>query len=408
LVEWAATIRILNGRNHLMRSTFAALVLASVAMGVAAPQAGAADRLKIGFIATLSGPASSLGQSLFEGFTLAVEELDGKVGGLPTEVSRNDAQFKPDVARQLADRLVKRDHVDIVTGIVFSNVMMAIYNTVVDSKTILVGSNAGPSQIAGKDCSPYFFSASWQNDQPHAAVGKLVQDQGVKRIFLVATNYRAGQDALAGFKSMYKGAVVGEVYPALQQPDYAAEIAQIADSDADATYAFIAGAQAVNFARQYAEAGLMATKPLYSGFMINALTLPELGDIALGARSAAFWTPDLDNPESRHFVEAYRKKYHAMPAVYAAQAYDSVKLIDAAVRQIGGRVEDKEAFIAALAKADFKSIRGPFRYNHNHFPIENFYATEIAKAADGTLYEKNMGLILKDAEDAYAHECPMK
>lgn len=391
-----------------MRTKTIAFAVAAVMASAAAPWAHAADTLKIGFIGTFSGPSASLGQNLYDGFMLGVDEAGGKLGGIPTEISKNDARFKPDVARQIAEKLVKRDHVDIVTGLFFSNIMMAVYNTVVDSHTILIGSNAGPSPIAGKQCSPYFFSTSWQNDQPHAAVGKYVQDQGVKRIFLIASNYRAGQDALQGFKSMYKGQVVGEVYPALRQPDYAAEIAQAAASSADAVYAFIAGSQAVNFARQYAESGLMQKKPLYSAFVINALTLPEIGDVALGARSASFWTPDLDNPESRHFVEAFRKKYHYMPSGYSAQAYDSARLIDAAVRQIKGKVDDQQALIKALEKADFKSVRGPFRYNTNHFPIQNFYATVIAKDKTGQLYEKNAGVILKDAKDAYAHLCPMK
>ena len=370
--------------------------------------AGAADKLKVGFVATLSGPGSQLGQNLLDGFMLGVDETGGKLGGLPTEISKNDDQFKPDVGRQIAERLVKRDQVDIVTGVIFSNVMMALYNTVVDQKTILIGSNAGPSPIAGKNCSPYFFSTSWQNDQPHAAVGEYVQQQGVKRIFLIASNYAAGQDAIAGFKSRFKGEIVGEIYPAIGQPDYAAEIAQIAAAQPDAVYAFIASSAAVNFARQYSEAGLMKKIPLYSAFMIYSLTLPQLGDVALGARSAAFWTPDLDNEVSKHFVAAFRKKYNYIPSVYAAQAYDSARLIDAAVHEIGGKVEDKEALIKALAHAPFKSVRGAFRYNTNHFPIQDFHATEIIRDKAGDLIEHDAGVVIKDFADSYAHECPMK
>ena len=391
-----------------MRNKILAAVIAGVVASALTASAHAADKLKIGFIATLSGPGAHLGESLRDGFTLAVDELGGKVGGLPTEISTNDAQLKPDVGRQIAEKLVKRDHVDVVTGIIFSNVMLALYNTVVDSKTILIGSNAGPSKIAGPNCSPYFFSTSWQNDMPHAAVGEYVQQQGVKRVFLIASNYAAGQDALAGFKSRYKGQIVGELYPAIGQLDYAAEIAQIAATQPDAVYAFIASSQAVNFLRQYSEAGLMKKVPLYSAFMIYALTLPQIGDLGLGARSAAFWTPDLDNEQTRHFVAAFRKKYNTMPSVFSAQAYDSVYLIDAAVREIHGKVEDKQAFIKALEHANYKSLRGPYRYNKNHFPIENFYATVIAKSPEWGLYEKNTGLIIKDFQDAYAHECPMK
>ena len=212
--------------------------------------ANAAEKLKIGFMATLSGPPGLLGQNLLDGFMLGVDEAGGKLGGLPTEISKNDDQFKPDVAKQIAEKLVKRDQVDIVTGIVYSNVMMAVYNTVVDSKTILISENAGPSPIAGKLCSPYFFSTAWQNDQPHAAVGQYMQDQGIKRVILIASNYQAGQDAIAGFKSKYKGTVVKEIYPALGQQDYSAEIAEIAAAKPDAVYGFIASGPANNYAKQ--------------------------------------------------------------------------------------------------------------------------------------------------------------
>lgn len=391
-----------------MRKGILACVLAGGLAALAAQPAAAADNLKIAFIATLSGPAGTLGQNMLDGFMLGVEEAGGKLGGMPTEVSTNDAQFKPDVAKQIAEKLVKRDQVDIVTGIVYSNIMMAIYNTVVDSKTILVGTNAGPSPIAGKDCSPYFISTSWQNDQPHAAVGRYVENQGVKRIFLVASNYRAGQDALAGFKSKFKGAIVSEIYPALGQQDYSAEITQIAAAKPDAVYAFIASGAAINFVKQYAEAGLMKQIPLYSAFVINASTLPAIGEVALGARSAAFWTLDLDNPATKRFVEAFRKKYHYVPPVYAAQAYDAARLIDAAVREIHGKVEDRDALMKALLKANFSSVRGPYKYNNNHFPIQNFYATEIVKDKDGTLIEVNRGVILKDDRDDYHQACPLK
>lgn len=391
-----------------MRKRILACILASTVVALVAGPAPAADKLKIGFIATLSGPAGSLGQNLLDGFMLGVEEAGGKLGGLPTEISKNDAQFKPDVAKQIAEKLVKRDQVDIVTGIVYSNVMMAVYNTVVDSKTILMSENAGPSPIAGKGCTPYFISTSWQNDQPHAAVGQYVENQGVKRVMLLASNYQAGQDALKGFKSKYKGTVVAELYPALGQQDYSAEITQIAAAKPDAIYAFIASAAAINFVKQYAAAGLMKRIPMYSAFVINASTLPAIGEVALGARSAAFWTLDLDNPASRHFVAAFRKKYNYVPAVYSAQAYDAARLIDAAVREIHGKVEDREALMTAMLKANFASVRGPYRYNNNHFPIQNFYATEVVKDKAGTLIEVNRGVILKDDQDDYHQACGLK
>jgi branched-chain amino acid transport system substrate-binding protein len=368
----------------------------------------AADKVKIGFVTTLSGPASLNGKHMADGFFLAVDELHGKIGGIAAEISRNDDQAKPDIAKQVAERLVTRDHDDIVTGVVYSNVMLALYHTIVDSHTILIGSNSGPSQIAGKECSPYFFSTSWQNDQPHAAVGALMQQRGIKRVALIASNYQAGKDALAGFKSKFHGTIVDETYVGFAQLDFSAELTRIAAEKPDAVYAFVAGAGTLPFAKQYVEAGLMKQIPLYSGFMFNSTTLPALGDLVLGARSATFWTLDLDNPATKQFVAAFRAKYHYDPSVYAAQAYDSVHLMDAAIRAIHGKVEDRQALIHALDTVQYDSVRGPYRYNNNHFPIENFYATEIVKAPDGHPIESDRGLILKDDQDAYHTACPIK
>jgi branched-chain amino acid transport system substrate-binding protein len=386
---------------------FAAVVTAVVAT-ISGQPAEAADKLKIGFLATLSGPPGLYGQALRDGFMLGVEEFGGKLGGLPTEISINDAQFKPDVAKQLAEKLVKRDQVDIVTGTMYTNVLLAVYDTVVESKTILISQSAGPSVIAGKKCSPYFFTTAGVLEQVSAAVGQYLQDRGVKRVIAIAANYQAGLDSVAGFKSRYKGTIVNAIYPALGQPDYSAELSQIAAAKPEAVYAFIPTGVAINFVKQYNEAGLQKQIPLYSTNMIGAATLPAIGDIALGARSAAFWMPDLDNDASKRFVAAYRKKYNAIPSVYAAQAYDAARLIDAAVRQINGKVEDKEALIKALASAKFESVRGPFKFNNNHFPIQNFHATEIAKDSSGTLIESNRGVILKDDKDGFHQECPMK
>lgn len=388
------------------------LLFAAVATTIVATFSGqpaeAADKLKIGFLATLSGPPGLYGQALRDGFMLGVEEFGGKLGGLPTEISINDAQFKPDVAKQLAEKLVKRDRVDIVTGTMYTNVLLAVYDTVVDSKTVLISQSSGPSVIAGKRCSPYFFTTAGVLEQVSAAVGQYLQDRDVKRVITIAANYQAGLDSVAGFKTRYKGTIVNSIYPALGQPDYSAELSQIAAAKPDAVYAFIPTGVAINFVKQYNEAGLQKQIPLYSTNMIGAATLPAIGDVALGARSAAFWMPDLDNETSKRFVAAYRKKYNQVPSVYAAQAYDAARLIDAAVRQIGGKVEDKEALIKALANAKFESVRGPFKFNNNHFPIQNFYATEIAKDTGGTLIESNRGVILKDDKDGFYRECPMK
>jgi branched-chain amino acid transport system substrate-binding protein len=383
----------------------AALMLAGFA---AALPASAADKVKVAFVSTLSGPQALLGKHQQDGFMLAIKELGGKLGGLPAEVTPNDDQFKPDVARQIAEKVIKQDKADFVTGFLFSNVLLALYNPVVDSKTILISANAGPSQIAGKQCSPYFFSSSFQTDQAPAAVGQYVNGTGAKTAFIIASNYQAGQDAANGFKRQFKGKIVGEVFPPLTQPDFAAEIAQIAALKPDAVFAFVAGSPAISFVKQYAASGLKKDIPLYSAFTVYGPYLETMGDAALGARSAALWTPDLDNPANRRFVEAFRKEYGYIPSNMSAQAYEAAKIIDAAVFAVKGKVEDREALVKALEQVKFDSIRGSFRYGKNHFPIQSFYSTEVARLPDGKLIESSRGLLVKDDVDAYASECAMK
>lgn len=388
------------------RRYLASLALALV--GAIALPAFAADKVKVAFVSTLSGPQALLGKHQQDGFMLAIKQLGGKLGGIPAEVTAHDDQFKPDVARQIADRLVKRDQVDIVTGLLFSNVLLAMYNPLVDAKTILISSNAGASQMAGKSCSPYFFSSAWQTDQAPGAVGQYAAKTGAKKVFILASNYQAGQDAANGFKRQFKGQVVQEIFPPLSQADFSAEISQIAATKPDAVFAFIAGSAAINFVKQYAASGLKKDIPLYSAFTVYGPYLETIGDAALGARSAAFWTPDMDNPVSKQFVEAFRKEYGYVPSNLSAQSYEAARIIDAAVTAVKGKVEDREALVKAIEQVKYPSIRGPFRFGKNHFPIQNFYATEVARLADGKLIEANRGLLVEDDVDPYASECPMK
>jgi len=389
------------------RLLLALAVAGALAVGVA--PASAAERVRVGFIATFSGPIGLIGQHMYDGFMLGVDHAGGKLGGLPTEVLKEDDQLKPDVGVQVAKKLLEKDRVDFVVGTIFSNVMMAIYKPVVDAKTFLISPNAGPSPIAGAQCSPWFFSTSWQNDGAHEAMGKHAQDKGYKRVYLMAPNYQAGKDSLAGFKRFYKGEVIGEVYTAINQPDYSAELTQLRAARPDAVFVFQPGGMGINFVKQYAQAGLLQEIPLLSAFTVEETNLKALGDAAVGASSAAFWTPDLDNPVSRRFVADFEKKYGYTPALYAAQAYDAALFVDDAVRAVKGKIEDREALRAAMRKPSFQSVRGgTIRYNSNHFPIQNFYLYQVVKDPAGKLKLANRGVILKDHADPYAKDCPMK
>ncbi|MBM3573145.1 MAG: ABC transporter substrate-binding protein, partial [Alphaproteobacteria bacterium] len=273
----------------MLKGLFAAV---SVMALMAAP-ALAQNKVKIGFIATMSGPAGAIGKDMEDGFRLGIEHAGGKLGGLEPDVILGDDQLKPEVGVQLVDKMLNRDKVELVAGVIFSNVMMAVYKPIIDSKTFLISTNAGPSPIAGAQCSPYYFSTSWQNDQAHEAMGKYMRDKGYKKAYLMAPNYQAGKDALEGVKRYFKGQVVGEVYTTVNQPDYSAEIAQAAASGADALYVFYPGGMGINFVKQYAQAGLKAKLPLHSAFTVDTTTLPAQGDAALGLLGTAFWTDGL-------------------------------------------------------------------------------------------------------------------
>ena len=381
-----------------------ALVLTGV---LASGAALAQSPIKIGYIGTFSGPLSPLGQDMYDGFMLGVEQNAGKLGGAPVQVLKQDDQFKPDVALQIVNRLIEKDNVPIIAGIAASNVMMAVHKPITDKEVFLIGSNAGPSPLAGAQCSPYQFIASWQNDSWAEAAGKYANDKGYKRMVLVASNYQAGKDAVNGFKKFYKGTIVDEIYPSTTQPDFSAEMTQIGSQKPDAVFAFIP-AGSINFMRQYQLAGLIKTVPLLTVGMADALSLGALKDSALGLQSVHFWAPDTDNPVSRQFVEAFEKKYDRIPSNYAAQGYDSALLLDAAIGRVKGNVADKKAFMAALKQGSTRSVRGTLRFNNNNFPINDWYAFEVAKDAKGRVSLKTVATPLKDYQDSYHAQCPMK
>ena len=371
--------------------------------------AQAADKVKVGFLSTLSGPASGLGVDIQDGFNLALKSTGGKLGGLPAEVLVVDDQQNPDVGKQATDRFLKRDKVDFMTGIVFSNIMLAVGPSVFESKTFYVSANAGPSQYAGGQCNPYFFNAAWQNDNLHEAVGKHVNDKGFRNVVLLAPNYPAGKDALNGFKRFYTGKVADEIYTKLGQLDYAAELAQIRAAKPDAVYIFLPGGMGINFIKQYAGAGLAKDATLFGpGFSADEDVIKAVGEPMVGMFNSSHWAHDLDNAQNRRFVADFQKEYGRLPSLYASQGYDTAMLINAAVRDVKGRIEDKDALRDALAAANFKSVRGDFRFNTNHYPIQDYYLRVIEKDGKGRVTNKTLGTIFRNHADAYVGECKMK
>jgi len=384
------------------------VLLAAAAMVLAGAPAQAQGKLKIGVIATLSGPPAVLGQQLRNGFNLAVKTLGGKLGGRDTEVTVADDELKPDLAVNKVKTLVERDKVDFVVGPIFSNILAAIMKPATEGGAILISPNAGTSSFAGKECNPSFFVTSYQNDQVFAVSGKHAQDTGVKKVFLMAPNYQAGKDALAGFKAFFKGEIADEVYVPLNQLDFSAELARIAAAKPDAIYVFLPGGMGVNFVKQFRQAGLADTITFLSAFTVDESTLPAQQDAALGFFGGANWAPDLDNPQNKAFVAAYEKEFGAVPATYAFQAYDAALLIDGALRQVQGNVANKDALRAALMKADFKSLRGGFKFNANHYPIQDFYLVKVAKRPDGKYETEIVKKVFESDGDPHAKDCAMK
>jgi branched-chain amino acid transport system substrate-binding protein len=379
----------------------------SLALGLTTV-AEAQDKLKIGLITTLSGPPAVLGQQQRNGLQLAIKAGGGKLGGREVELIVQDDELKPDVAVTKVKTFVERDKVDFVVGPIFSNILQAIFKPVTDSGTILISPNAGTSNFAGKECNPNFFVTSYQNDQVFAVAGKFAQDTGIKKAFLMAPNYQAGRDALAGFKGFFKGEIADEVYVPLNQLDYSAELSRIAAAQPDAIYVFLPGGMGVNFVKQFRQAGLADKVKFLSAFTVDESTLPAQQDAALGFYAGANWAPNLDNPQNRTFVANYEKDFGAVPATYAFQAYDAALLIDSALKATKGDTSNKDALRAAMAKAEFTSLRGSFKFNTNHYPIQDFYLVKVAKRQDGKFQTEIDKKIFTDYADPHAKDCPMK
>src|SRR5579872_4278988 len=381
------------------------LAVFAALFGVLADPAAAQEKLKIGLVLTLSGPAAALGAQVRDGFNLAIKDLGGKMAGREVEVIPVDDELKPDAAVTKVKGLLERDKVDFVVGPIFSNILLAIHKPVIDTKTFLISPNAGPSSYAGKNCSPFFYVTSYQNDQVHEILGKVAQDRGYKRVYVMVPNYQAGKDAAAGFKLDYKGEIVEESYVPLGVLDFQVEISKIASLKPDAVFTFMPGGQGVSLVKQYRQAGLADQIPVLSAFTVDESTLPAQQDAAVGMFGGADWAPDLNNPQSKKFVAAYEAAYNIVPGTYAMQGYDTALLIDSAVKAAKGDLANKEAVSAALKKANFTSLRGNFKFNVNGYPIQDFYLTKVAKRADGKFETEIVQKVFENYGDRYAKEC---
>jgi branched-chain amino acid transport system substrate-binding protein len=383
-------------------SAFAALGLLAT-LGTAAAQ----QPVKVGALLSLSGPFASPSKDMQDGMELALEHRGKQAGGRPIELLVRDDQGKPEIAVETANKLIRGDKVEFVTGAGLSNITMAVYRPVTSSETFLIGSNGGPAPIAGKDCSPFFFSASWQNDQNAEVMGDYLTKRGVSDVVILAPNYQAGKDLLAGFKRTFKGKIIDEVYTPLSQTDFSAEISRVKAAAPKAVFVFYPGAWGVQWIKQYSQAGLNKNIPLYSAFTLDEVSIRAIGDASVGMFAAAHWVSDLKNPVNEKFVKEFQAKFGRAASAYAAQGYDSIQVIAAAVDNLKGDLSDKKKTEAALKLAKFDSVRGSFSFNNNHFGIQNFYITQV-QGSGSDLRLSTVSTAVTDTKDFYAPQCAMQ
>ncbi|WP_269932893.1 ABC transporter substrate-binding protein [Aminobacter sp. HY435] len=383
-------------------------ILALSAASLFASSALAQDPVKIGMITTLTGPAGYLGQDVRDGFQLAVDLEGGKLGGVPVKMLVEDDGLKPGNGRQIADRFLNDDGVRLFTGIVFSNVAGAAVPEIVDADAIFVSPNAGPSEFAGKGCNPNYFVLSWLTDTMQGSAGQNASDLGYKKAFVLAPNYQAGKDAIAGFKRYFKGEIAGEIYTRLDQTDFAAEMAQIKAANPDVVFQFQPGGLGIAFLRQYQQSGLLGAVPMVIAepSMDHAI-LKAVGDAAEGLNVSGAWNTDLDNDTNRTFVAKFEETYKRTPTMYAAQGYDTALAIASALKLTEGDVKDIEAFRQAMLKTEFKTTRGSFSFGANQHPVQDWYAMQVVRDDAGKLVLKTRKKLLSDHGDPFAGECRM-
>jgi branched-chain amino acid transport system substrate-binding protein len=389
--------------KHAFNKTLMALAALS-AIGVTSAQA----QVKIGFLATLSGPSADVGTDQYDGFMLAVERLGGKLGGQSVTVIKEDDQQKPDVALNGVTKLLEKDKVDIVTGLTFANILMALQPKIAATQVPFIGSVAGPSPTAGALCKPNLFVTSWQSDAPAEAMGKFIGQRGIKQLATMTPNFQGGKDKIVGLKRNYKTPLIEEMYTPLNQLDFSAEITQLNASKPDGVFAFYPGGLGVTFVRQYQQAGLSAKVPLFTTNTIEGANVEAMGNAINGAFVADTWTPGMPGAESKAFVADFEKKFNRSPSAYAAFSYDAAILIDAALKATKGNAADKKELARAISAVSFKSLRGPFRFGKNNYPVQNYHVFQVTKSAKGAEYKLVGENVLEAHVDAYAGQCAAK
>lgn len=366
----------------------------------------AQEPLKIGFISTLSGPQGATGEEMLNAYKLALEKTGNTLGGIPVELVVGDDQAKPQVAVQLAREMIQRDGVQLFTGTLQGPVTDAVTSLVTPQGRFVIVPVGASSNLAGEQCNENLFVAGWSTDTMFEAIGEALK--GKQNVAVIATNYQAGWDIVAGVKRTYGDALHAELLTTLGQSDFSAEISQIRASGATSLVIFLPGGDGIAFMRQFHQSGLGQSVQVYSaGFQADESLFKAIGDGAVDILTASNWYAALDNPANQAFVTAFRERHDATPSTVAALAYDAVMMMDAALGAVGGDLSDKEALRAALKSTPFASVRGNVSFGPNHYPVQDFYLARVTKADDQKLHSVVTSKIFERRADVHASKCAM-
>lgn len=370
--------------------------------------AQAPEPMRIGFLSTQSGgPVAGLSTEKRQGWELALKQLGGKLGGVPVEMFYADDANNPGMGKQSYERLVKQNKIDVLTGIVTTPVIFALAPAVAQDKVIFLNSNVTERVLGGEKCSPFFFTTGWHVDGINESMGKLLRQQGRKKVFVMGGQWPAGREHIAAFKRGYGDTVAGEAYFKMGQIDFSAEIAQMRAAEPDAIYVFAFGPHSVNFMKQYAQAGLKRI-PLYGPSpLADEGTIPASGDAAMEVVSSGHWNDDLPTDANRRFVAAYVAEYKKDPTMFSEQGYTTALLLDAAVRAAGGNFKDRAALRKALLSVKVDAPRGPLSLAADGSPVQNVYLRKVGKNTKGEITNLTQRTIASSVTPDNAGECKL-
>jgi branched-chain amino acid transport system substrate-binding protein len=335
-----------------------------------------------------SGVYAPLGEDIRQGFDLYLEQNDGVLGGHEVELVTADEGENPQVGVPATERLITQDGADVVIGIVNSATALGLRDAFDQNEVPLILANAGANEIT-ESGSDYIWRSSYRNGDVSGAIGPHVAEEvGDGSVYLIAADYAAGEEHLAGFREAFEeagGTIAGETLtPFGTTSDWQPYLAEIRSSGADAVFAFYAGAEAANFVQQFDQFGLSDEMQLYgNGFLVEGDLLDAQGESAIGIQTSLPYSDQIDTDVNREFVEAYTEAYDEVPTIYALSAYDAAAAADAAIEAADS--VDGPGIAAALGEiGEIDSPRGPWSFDENHDPLTPYYIREV-QDVDGVL-----------------------